>query len=220
MPQADACRLSIFIFVIVQVMALPDFGQDRIQWPAERWPINSPLAPWPSTLPAEKPHVGPPTIPDADNILILIRTSLLTLNDAIQTGNFTVLRDRLSASVRNKNSPHTFHRVFGRLIEQNIDLRAVAVVTPEITAIPNIDQNGRLTLKGIFRAPDRTGVQFELVFEKEDQWRLYGASIDMVPTANATGPMQRRMTENVVARNTDDFGPAEPQSRKRTAIQE
>ena len=32
-------------------------------------------------------------MPDAEKIVLLLRTSILTLNDALQTGNFTVLRD-------------------------------------------------------------------------------------------------------------------------------
>ena len=33
-------------------------------------------------------------MPDAEKIVLLLRNTLITLNDAIQTGNFTVLRDR------------------------------------------------------------------------------------------------------------------------------
>lgn len=219
----DTFRLPTLITAISIVLttALPAFGQERIQWPAERWPLDYPLAPWPSVQTSEKPRVNQPAMPDADNMLILIRTSLLTLNDAIQTGNFTVLRDRLAPSVRNKNSTHTFHRIFGRLIEQKMDLRAAAVVTPEITAVPDIDQNGRLTLKGVFRAPDRTGVQFQLVFERaEDEWRLYGASIDMVPAADIVGTAQRRTTENAVTRSADNSVPTESQNRARAAVRQ
>jgi hypothetical protein len=32
-------------------------------------------------------------MPDAEKIVLLVRTTLITLNDALQTGNFTVLRD-------------------------------------------------------------------------------------------------------------------------------
>jgi hypothetical protein len=32
-------------------------------------------------------------MPEAEKVVLLLRTTLLTLNDALQTGNFTVLRD-------------------------------------------------------------------------------------------------------------------------------
>ena len=37
----------------------------------------------------------PPQVvmPDAEKIVLLLRVTLITLNDAVQTGNFTVLRD-------------------------------------------------------------------------------------------------------------------------------
>src|SRR5262245_45217622 len=67
---------------------------------------------------------GPPAqtqvvMPDAEQIVLLLRTTLVTLNDAIQTGNFTVLRrdlgkhhlaDILGAGQRcplNANSGHS-----------------------------------------------------------------------------------------------------------------
>jgi hypothetical protein len=38
---------------------------------------------------------APPQVamPDANKIVLLLRTSLLTLNDAVRTGNYSVLRD-------------------------------------------------------------------------------------------------------------------------------
>jgi hypothetical protein len=121
-------------------------------------------------------------------MLILIRTSLLTLNDAILTGNFTVLRDRVAPSVRDQNPAHQLYRVFARLIEQRIDLRGTAILAPEMTDVPRIDDSGRLDLKGIFRAPDGTGLSFHLLFEQvRGQWSLYGASVNTVPAANVAG---------------------------------
>jgi hypothetical protein len=120
-------------------------------------------------------------------MLILIRTSLLTLNDAILTGNFTVLRDRVAPSVRDQNPAHQLYRVFARLIEQKVDLRATAILTPEMTAVPAIDDNGHLDLKGVFRASDGTGLNFHLLFESvHGRWLLYGASVNTV-AANIAG---------------------------------
>src|SRR5579885_3484421 len=44
-------------------------------------------------------------MPDAEKIVLLLRTTLLTLNDALQTGNFTVLRDKGAPGFRNANTP-------------------------------------------------------------------------------------------------------------------
>jgi hypothetical protein len=187
---SHSLRLDILSYTMALGLAVvvPAFGQDKSLWFSERWPPTSPPASSPIAPPSGKPAVRP-SLPGTDNILILIRTSLLTLNDAIQTGNFTVLRDRVAPSVRDQNPAHQLYRVFARLIEQKVDLRGTAILTPEMTDVPAIDDNGRLNLKGVFRAPDSTGLSFHLLFESvRGQWLLYGASVDTVPaTANVAG---------------------------------
>jgi hypothetical protein len=173
-----SCAIALGLAVVV-----PALGQDKSLWFSERWPPTSPPASSPVAPPSGKPAVRP-SLPSTDNILILIRTSLLTLNDAIQTGNFTVLRDRVAPSVRDQNPAHQLYRVFARLIEQKVDLRGTAILAPEMTAVPAIDENGRLNLKGVFRASDGTGLSFHLLFESvRDQWLLYGASVNTAPSA-------------------------------------
>ena len=43
-------------------------------------------------------------MPDAEKIVLLLRTTLITLNDALQTGNFTVLRDMGAPGFRDANT--------------------------------------------------------------------------------------------------------------------
>jgi hypothetical protein len=138
----------------------------------------------PPALAAAKPDQSP--VRNADTLLILIRTSLLTLNDALTTGNFTVLRDKVAPSVREQNSAARLYQVFARLMEQRIDLRATAILAPEMSEVPAVDAAGRLNLKGAFRAHDGTGLAFHLAFEAVNgQWMLYGASVNMVQAATA-----------------------------------
>jgi hypothetical protein len=168
------------------VLVVPASAQDKSLWFSERWPPVSPPGSS-SVAPSSSTATARPNLPDTDNMLILIRMSLLTLNDAILTGNFTVLRDRVAPSVREQNPAHQLYRVFARLIEKKVDLRATAILAPEMTDVPAIDANGRLNLKGVFRAPDGTGLSFHLLFEQVNgQWRLYGASVNTVPAANVS----------------------------------
>lgn len=71
--------------------------------PAARAPEKPTAAKPKVKTPAAKeaaPAVPPPSpavqvvMPDAEKILLLVRNTLISLNDAIQTGNFTVLRDK------------------------------------------------------------------------------------------------------------------------------
>ncbi len=80
-------------------------------------PSGAAQKPVPAAPPAAQPQSRMPT---AEQIVILIRSSLLTLNDAIETGNFTVLRDRGSPSfqggehrrapIRNLSKPSSTRR--------------------------------------------------------------------------------------------------------------
>jgi hypothetical protein len=196
------CAAAISLALIV-----PASTQDKSLWFSERWPPVSPPTASQVAPPSGKPAVRP-TLPAADNMLILIRTSLLTLNDAIVTGNFTVLRDRVAPSIRDQNPAHQLYRVFARLIEQKIDLRGTAILAPEMTDVPVIDDNGRLNLKGIFRAPDGTGLSFHLLFEQvRGQWLLYGASVNTVPAANVSAAPPTGATPHPTARRTTAVTP-------------
>jgi len=57
--------------------------------------------PAPTAAPAPAPHVA---MPEAEKIVLLLRTTLLTLNDALRTANFTVLCDVSAPGFREANS--------------------------------------------------------------------------------------------------------------------
>jgi len=116
-------------------------------------------------------------VPSAEKLVLLIRMSLLTLNDALQTGNFTVLRDRGSPSFREANSAADLARIFMRLEAQNIDLGMVAIMTPQLTEAKVEGPEQRLTLKGIFPGQP-TQIDFELAYEPvAGHWQLFGISV-------------------------------------------
>jgi hypothetical protein len=84
--------------------------------------------------------------------VLLLRSTLITLNDAIQTGNFTVLRDMGAPGFRDANSPARLSRAFTDLASRGVDLSAVSVITPQLMEAPTLDQQkGMLHLKGISR---------------------------------------------------------------------
>ena len=68
---------------------------------------------------------GPPraenTVPSATLQEILIKTSLLTLNDANLTGNYTVLHAKLAKPFREQFSPDRLKQVFKAFADQKAD---------------------------------------------------------------------------------------------------
>jgi hypothetical protein len=108
--------------------------------------------------------------------LYLIRSTLLTLNDANRSGNYTVLRDLAAPGFRDKNSPADLARIFTDLRERHFDLFSAALIAPELSAPPH-EEAGLLRLTGTF--PTRPlQIRFDLLFQKiENQWRLFGISV-------------------------------------------
>ena len=135
--------------------------------------------------PAQAPNV---VMPDAEKIVLLIRTTLLTLNDAVQTGNFTVLRDRAAPSDQAANTAARLATIFASLTAQNIDLSAVAIIAPKLAETPKIVANNRLHLKGVFPGHP-VQINFELLFEPVGgQWRLFGLSVNPTATLQTDAP--------------------------------
>lgn len=139
--------------------------------------------------PKEKPAAPPAsqvTMPSAEGIVLLIRTTLLTLNDAVQTGNFTVLRDRAAPTFRDANTAARLGAIFSDLAQRGIDLAAVSILAPELAEAPAIDpQSKLLRIKGHF--PGRpVRIDFDLLFQSVDgRWLLFGLSVQPVSHVEA-----------------------------------
>ena len=104
------------------------------------------------TLGQQKATEAAPTTVSAETVLLLTRSALLSLNDALQTGNYTVLRDRGAPSFRDRNNAAQLSQVFSSLASRGIDLSATGILTPKMLSTPAVDSNGRLRIKGTFLA--------------------------------------------------------------------
>jgi hypothetical protein len=112
-----------------------------------------------------------------EQALYLIRSTLLTLNDANRTGNYTVLRDLAAPDFQTRNTAADLAQVFFDLRQRNFDLFSVALAAPQLTAPPALDGNGMLRLTGFF--PTRPlQINFDLLFANVGgKWRLFGISV-------------------------------------------
>jgi hypothetical protein len=68
--------------------------------------------------------------------LYLIRSTLLTLNDANQSGNYTVLRDLAAPDFQARNTAADLSQIFSDLRRRNVDLYGAALLAPQLTAVP------------------------------------------------------------------------------------
>jgi ABC-type transport system substrate-binding protein len=130
-------------------------------------------------------------MPDAEKIVLLVRGTLITLNDAIQTGNFTVMRDKGAPGFREANSAARLGQIFSDLAKSGVDLSVVSVITPQLTANPTLDQaKGMLNIQGYFPTQPQQ-INFELLYQSVGgRWRLFGLSVQpskATPSPSANG---------------------------------
>src|SRR5258707_7195564 len=126
--------------------------------------------PCPKLQPA-RPQAPKPAQIDRNGVLILVRSTLLALDQANKTGNYTVLRDLGSPDFQN-NSAARLAEIFTQQRRDNIDLSGVAVIDPQLTLLPQIEPNGMMRMAGFFPSVP-TQVNFELVFAPVGgRWRF------------------------------------------------
>jgi hypothetical protein len=128
-----------------------------------------------------------PALPvTTEQALYLIRSMLLTLNDANRSGNYTVLRDLAAPDFQARNTAADLSQSFSDLRRRNFDLYGAALLSPQLTAVPALDQRGFLHLAGYFPTRPQQ-INFDLLFQDvAKQWRLFGISI-ATPDVPAAG---------------------------------
>ena len=110
---------------------------------------------------------------------VLVKSILVTLNDAVASDNFTVFHAKISKPFRDQFPPDKLRTVFKDLVEKHAVFDAI-VASPVIAdEDAKIDDKGVLRLKGRFdTAPKK--VKYQLGFIPSDgQWKLSGISIDI-----------------------------------------
>lgn len=110
-------------------------------------------------------------------MLVLVRTTLLTLNDALKTGNFSIFRDYIAPSVREQNGALQLFKTYAHLIDRRLDLSAVAILEPKYDPAPQIDASGRLIVSGSYPEPSLT-IRFSIAYELvARRWKIYGLNL-------------------------------------------
>ena len=116
---------------------------------------------------------------------ILIRRTLLTLNDANLSGNYSILRQLAAPGLQRAHSSAALSRAFADLRNRKVDMAALVNFAPELTRKPKLDKNGRLRLTGF--VPTRPQqINFDLLFEKHrKRWRLFAISVKVLAPKTA-----------------------------------
>jgi hypothetical protein len=121
-----------------------------------------------------------PAVPSPELLLLLVRTTIIGIDQANKTGNYAVLR-KLGGPGLQAMTPEQLAQTFAPLRSRKIDLAPAAIVTPELTEQPAISHEGLLNLSGFFPTQPLQ-IQFRFVYEAVNgSWKPYGLSVSLVP---------------------------------------
>jgi hypothetical protein len=112
---------------------------------------------------------------------ILIKTTLLTFNDANVTGNYTVLHAKLSKPFRDQFPPDRLKEVFKVFNEKHIDIDLIAAKAPIPSQEPKVTEGGVLQLYGYFdTTPSRVAYELEFIMSDGD-WKPIRINVNIKP---------------------------------------
>ncbi|HEX2552555.1 MAG TPA: hypothetical protein VHL98_02565 [Microvirga sp.] len=153
---------------------------------------------------------GPTAVIARPAALFLVRSVLLALHQANQTGNYTVLRDISAPGFAQANNAARLADIFAAQRAKGIDLSEVAVRDPDLTP-PEVTPQGQLRLAGQVRSSDNQ-IEFELLFSPvEGRWRLGGIATNVTPLqAETAGARPEPRRPPALRSSTSPLGPLGP----------
>lgn len=112
---------------------------------------------------------------------VLIKTYLLTLNDANITGNYAVLRAKLAKPFRDQFDAEKLKNVFKSFSDKKIDYGIIAAKPPVASSESKIDSRGALILRGYFETtPSRVSYEFDFI-PSEGEWKPIKLNVHVKP---------------------------------------
>ena len=112
---------------------------------------------------------------------ILIKTYLLTLNDANLTGNYTVLQAKLAKPFREQFNAERLKKIFKPFVDKHIDYGIIAAKPPVASSESKIDNRGALILRGYFDTkPSRVSYELDFI-PSEREWKPIKLNVHVKP---------------------------------------
>ncbi|KAI93762.1 hypothetical protein T281_14725 [Rhodomicrobium udaipurense JA643] len=127
---------------------------------------------------------------DTLEIVILIKSTIMALQHANQTGNYSVLRDLGSPVFRERFDQAQLTAIFTNLRNRGVSLNPALVLTPNLVRQPELTPQNQLRLVGDFPTKPLQ-IQYDLLFLKVGNvWRIEGIMVDAVapPAAVVANP--------------------------------
>jgi hypothetical protein len=127
-----------------------------------------------------KPKAQAIEMPSDERILALVVSTLIALNQANATGNYSVFRELGAPGFQLINSTAKLANVFAELRGKGFDLAPIVFLTPKLIKRPEL-KDGILRVSGFFpTAPEQ--LNFDLMYQSvQGRWLLFGLAVDTSP---------------------------------------
>lgn len=118
-------------------------------------------------------------IPTDDERDVLVRTTLMTFNDANMTNNYSVLYAKASKQFRSQLTIEKLTTAFEPFRKDELFFESIITDEYDSQEKAKLDSEGALVLNGVFK-DDELQIKFKLRFiQNEEKWKLLGINVDV-----------------------------------------
>ncbi len=137
--------------------------------------------------PAQKPP-APPQGPGQLELLKLVWSTMVAVDNANTSGNYSVLRDNAASGFQMANDQARLTEIFAGLRGSRLDLANALLVAPTFTAEPRFLQPDVIQLQGVFQIRPNP-IRFDLIYQWEQgRWKLFGINVGPLEAAPPPQP--------------------------------
>jgi hypothetical protein len=141
----------------------------------------APQGPKPDQSQAQTPSAGP-ALPSDRKIAMMIFSTLIALNQANATGNYSVLRDMAAPGFQSAHTTAQIAEAFANLRQRNLDLSPILLFQPKLLGMPKINKEGMLRVTGLARRWTMEAVRLGCRHETSSFARCCGRQAGPCPT--------------------------------------
>lgn len=150
-------------------------------------PVHAQQAPPPqvAATPTVQPQPSVRPVPDQLELSKMIWSTILAVDHANRSGNYSVLRDMAAQGFQINNNPARLAQIFTGIRDSRIDLSNALLVPPTYTEPPRQVQADMIEVKGVFQLRP-VSIYFDLYYQWEQgRWKLFGIDLRPVSMASA-----------------------------------
>ena len=114
---------------------------------------------------------------DENTALRLIWSTMIGIQQANDSGNYSVFRDIAAPGFQAANNPAQLTQLFSGIRDSATDLSHTLMITPEYEIAPQVRDDGLLRMRGRFVMRPKP-INFDLLYQQvKGQWRLVGVAV-------------------------------------------